>query len=113
MYYQKTIYRIETGEPLEHFHGTGDGSHIIINPEDEGVLAIFEGLLNFDTEYVDKNTKTVKTKEKAEPILTYMDKRSLEYPALVEQVEALMKGGQYLTDMKQRIETVKLKYPKE
>jgi hypothetical protein len=43
----------------------------------------------------------------------YVDLRATEYPPIEDQLDALWKGGEALTEMQARIMAVKEKYPKE
>ena len=45
--------------------------------------------------------------------ITYADRRRQEYPPIVDQLDALWKGGESLEQMKQQILAVKEKYPKD
>jgi hypothetical protein len=43
---------------------------------------------------------------------TYVDYRSAEYPQIVDQLDAIWKGGAALEEMQARVMAVKAKYPK-
>jgi hypothetical protein len=48
-----------------------------------------------------------------EPIvLTYVDKRVIEYPPIGDQLDALWKGGEAAAEMLAKVQAVKAKYPK-
>jgi hypothetical protein len=48
-----------------------------------------------------------------EPIvLTYADKRVIEYPPIGDQLDALWKGGEAAAEMLAKVQAVKAKYPK-
>jgi hypothetical protein len=42
----------------------------------------------------------------------YYESRAKEYPPITDQLDAIMKGGTALEEMRQRCMTVKAKYPK-
>jgi len=42
----------------------------------------------------------------------YQRKREVEYPDIGDQLDAILKGGQALKDMKDTVAAVKAKYPK-
>lgn len=42
----------------------------------------------------------------------YIAKRAAEYPSIEDQLDALMKGGKDLEDMRARVLAVKAKFPK-
>lgn len=44
--------------------------------------------------------------------VAYQDLRSLKYPLITDQLDAVMKGGQALADMQATCMAVKAKYPK-
>jgi hypothetical protein len=44
--------------------------------------------------------------------LSYRGKRAAEYPAVGDQLDALWKGGDAVTEMLAKIQAVKAKYPK-
>ena len=44
--------------------------------------------------------------------LAYRVQRAEAYPPIVEQIEAIMKGGDYFTEMQNRIMAVKKEFPK-
>lgn len=44
--------------------------------------------------------------------LTYAEKRSLEYPIIGDQLDALWKGGDSAAEMRATVMAVKAKYPK-
>lgn len=54
------------------------------------------------------------TLEAADPIIPpdYRELRALEYPPVVEQLEAIWAGGQEQAAMKARIDAVKVRHPK-
>lgn len=55
------------------------------------------------------------TMEAIQAILTgvaYREKRAAAYPSIGDQLDALMKGGQALTDMQSLCMAVKAKFPK-
>lgn len=61
----------------------------------------------------EKTTVEIQKSEVVRPeIPDYYAKRRAEYPALGEQLDAMWKGGQAMTDMQAKIQAVKNKYPK-
>jgi hypothetical protein len=44
--------------------------------------------------------------------VAYRDQRAAAYPAITDQLDAIMKGGQALADMQAACMAVKAKYPK-
>lgn len=48
-----------------------------------------------------------------EPVKTWLEKRMAEYPSLDKCIEALLDGGQSLTDLQAKRQAIKLKYPKQ
>lgn len=67
------------------------------------------------TQYEGEPQVTPPTKEEVQAVIQahkYKQDRAVEYPPLVDQVEALMKGGKELEDMKTLVDSVRQKYPK-
>jgi hypothetical protein len=61
----------------------------------------------------EKTTVDIQKSEVVRPdIPDYYAKRRAEYPPIAEQMGAMWKGGQAMTDMQAKIQAVKDKYPK-
>ena len=61
----------------------------------------------------EKTTVDIQKSEVVRPeIPDYYAKRRAEYPPIAEQMGAMWKGGQAMTDMQANIQAVKNKYPK-
>lgn len=61
----------------------------------------------------EKTTVDIQKSEVVRPeIPDYYAKRRAEYPPIAEQMGAMWKGGQAMTDMQAKIQAVKNKYPK-
>lgn len=52
------------------------------------------------------------TAPSAPPAPTYAELRAAEYPPIPEQLDALWKGGNEASSMKEKVNAVKAKYPK-
>ena len=50
--------------------------------------------------------------EAKQPIPAYMLNRRAEYPLIEYQLDAIWKGGMAQEEMRQKIESIKAKYPK-
>jgi hypothetical protein len=69
----------------------------------------YEGLKWMDT------TQTKPTEQEIKDYISansYKELRAKEYPSVTDQLDAIMKGGKALTDMKEKCMAVKAKYPK-
>lgn len=70
---------------------------------------------DYSTIVLDDKNSTLPTLEEIEANISansYAEKRRLEYPTLMDQLDAIWKGGSDLETMKERILEIKAKYPK-
>ena len=103
------IYRLTSSF---HLHEIIE-SDVAIEDDYHTLIAVPEGFINprfINGVWVDQ---TDDEKKESIALSTYATFRSLEYPSIGDQLDALWKGGDEAAAMLAKVQAVKAKYPKE